>query len=48
MKVVPAQETDIHMALRVAVKTITSCCNVEYEAELGDIHEVGNSSESFV
>ena len=48
VKVVPAQETEIPMAIMVAVKTITSCCNVEYGAELGDIHEVVNSSESFV
>ena len=48
MKVVPEQENDIPTALMVAVKTVTSCCNVEYEAELGDIDEVKNSSESFV
>ena len=48
VKAVPAQENDISMALMVAVKTITSCCNVEYEAELGDSNEVINSSESFV
>jgi hypothetical protein len=30
VKVVPAQETEIPMAIMVAVKTITSCCNVEY------------------
>ena len=45
VKVVPEQENDIPMAIMVAVKTITSCCN---EAELGDIHEVTNSTESFV
>jgi hypothetical protein len=48
VKVVPAQETEIPMAIMVAVTTITSCCTVEYEAKLGDSHEVGNSSESFV
>ena len=48
VKVVPEQENEIAMAIMVAVKTITSCCNVEYEAELGDSDEVGNSSESFV
>jgi hypothetical protein len=40
VNVVPAQETDIPMAIMFAMKT--TCCNVEYEAELGD------SSESFV
>ena len=47
VKIVPAQETDIPLAL-MAVKTITSRCNVEYDAELGDRDEVVNSSESFV
>ena len=48
VKVVPAQENEIHMTLMVAVKTITSCCNVDYESELDNSDEVGNSSESFV
>jgi hypothetical protein len=48
LRVVSAQENEIPMAIMVAVKTITSCCNVECEAELGDCDDIGNSSESFV
>ena len=48
VKVFPVQETDIPMAIMIAVKTITSCCNIDYVEELGDFDEVGNSSESFV
>ena len=48
VKVVPEQENEIAMAIMVAVKTITSSCNVVYEPELGDSDEVGDNSESFV
>ena len=48
VKYAPSKENDIPIALMVAVKTITSCCNVEYELEEGDSDETGDSSESFV
>ena len=48
VKVVPAQENEIPMAIMVAVKNITSCCNIEYETELGDIDKVLYFSQRFV
>ena len=48
VKYAPSKDNDIPMAIMVAVKTITSCCNVEYELEEGDSDEGLGSSESFV
>ena len=48
VKYAPSKDNDIPMAIMVAVKTITSCCDVEYELEEGDSDEGLGSSESFV
>ena len=48
VKCASSKENDIPMAIMVAVKTITSCCNVEYELEESDSDEGLGSSESFV
>ena len=48
VKCASSKENDIPMAIMVAVKTITSCCNVEYKLE-EDVKDAGlGSSESFV
>ena len=48
VKYTPSKENDIPMAIMVAVKTITSCGDVEYELEESDGDEGLGSSESFV
>ena len=47
-KIAPGCGDNIHMAVMVAVKTITSCCNVEHQIELDESDDAHDSTESFV